>query len=367
MTEDAQEILPVSNITSAWMRNNSPECCNVVLIMMRKGGAGKTSATLALADALRRLGLNVLVVDLDSQGHASVGLGRKVHLVQVGTTGLGKPKFEPDVNTVCEVIDAGAPGIADQAIQIVDWPCEQDETFARGGPLFQGKIGTIGLIPCYIALESMVPDWRTLKDKKRLGTALLDPEDPGGVAPHARWDVVLIDTPPGGSDIHVMGAFAAHWVQLIAPMQKFAGEAVPETMQLVDSIHEEYDRKLDVISLIINEFSAQKRRTQQDILDDLARGKTGENSRLFRAPEAPARIPALSIIQDSQGYEAPVSAFLSEAKRLREPARRVCQAFEANAIHMLRTIGHPDAREIEAAWVDAWPRDMREPFVKAGD
>ena len=44
-------------------------------ITNQKGGAGKTTTTLNVAGALNELGNDVLVIDLDPQGHATEGLG----------------------------------------------------------------------------------------------------------------------------------------------------------------------------------------------------------------------------------------------------------------------------------------------------
>jgi chromosome partitioning protein len=340
------------------------DCYNVIVLLMRKGGAGKTTLILLLADALARFGLNVLVIDMDGQGNSSYGLGQEVRLVQVGTQRLGgRPVYEPEQLTVCEVIQSGEPGVIDEAITLVDWGYDPDATFDRGGPLFPGRIGQIGLVPCYKAFEAMPNDWATTRDLQRLASSLLLTAPDAEVSPHRRWDVVLIDTPPVGSKIHIQAAEAAFHALLIAPLKKFGAKAIPETVELIDDIRTDYAHDLNILGLIINDFVTQVRRTQNDILSDLEEGyENRESDPRFRAEHWPVKIPHLDVIADSHDKAAPVSAFLTVSAS-RQTARRVCQAAEANAVRLLAAIGHPRAAEVRAAWAEAWPENARAEFV----
>src|SRR5947209_4371945 len=46
-----------------------------ISIATHKGGTGKTVTSMALAAALSRAGKKTLIVDLDAQGHSTLGLG----------------------------------------------------------------------------------------------------------------------------------------------------------------------------------------------------------------------------------------------------------------------------------------------------
>jgi chromosome partitioning protein len=351
--------LDPADMTSGWMRAELATVANVVVVLMRKGGAGKTTVTLLLADALARFGLSVLVIDMDPQGNSSIGLGREVQLVEVGRTRVGsKPIMSPAENTVCEVIESGEPGVADEAITLAspEWTYDPGEPFTRGGPLFPGVTGLIGLIPCYKKLEVDAHTW-TPKDLERLANALLLPATSAGVAPNQRWDVVLIDTPPGGSLISVQAAKAAYRALFVTQPEKFGAKAVPETMELVQDIRHHYRHEdLDVMGLVLNEFVQQDRRTQRNITAQLEQAHRDQVP-LYGAPLW-GRIPDYTVVSDAQDSEAPVSAFLAVGSS-RVPATRICQAAEAHAIRLLESIGHPQAADIKRAWLTAWPEELQ--------
>ncbi len=351
-----------SQIHSAWTRHQIAAAMNVIVVMMRKGGAGKTTLVLLLADALARFGLNVLVVDMDPQGNASSGLGRAVVLRQVGTSRIGnRAVMQPVDLTVCEVIESGERGVADEAIALAEWEYVPDDAFVRGGPLFPGLVGAIGVIPCYERLEADVHTW-TPSDLERLAHTLLLPSGPGEIAPNRRWDVVLIDTPPGGTLISVQAARAAYKALFVTPAAAFGIGAIPKTMALVRDIRDNYHHQdLDVAGVILNEGTAQERRTSRALLQQLEAAQQAGASD-FNAPLWPGCIPDYVVIPDSHAAAEPVSAFLALSES-RAAAAKVCQIAEALAVQALDSIDHPQATAIKRAWAEAWPLGLRLPLV----
>ncbi|MDD4858369.1 MAG: AAA family ATPase, partial [Candidatus Krumholzibacteria bacterium] len=68
----------------------------IIAIINQKGGCGKTTVGINLAAAFRELGKKVLLVDLDPQAHASLGLNVSSEEVEITTYDLLK---DPRVKT----------------------------------------------------------------------------------------------------------------------------------------------------------------------------------------------------------------------------------------------------------------------------
>lgn len=80
-----------------------------IAVLSMKGGVGKTSVTLGLASAARNAALRTLVVDLDPQANATMGLATP------------EPIF-----TINDVFVDGRPGVAAEAITPSGWGAHVD-------------------------------------------------------------------------------------------------------------------------------------------------------------------------------------------------------------------------------------------------
>jgi chromosome partitioning protein len=159
-----------------------------IVVSNRKGGAGKTTVSVNLAAELAALGLRVLLVDLDSQGHCAIGFGIKVR------------RGEASVHDIFRHAEARLAS----AVQATAF---DNISLAPADPLFDHGEG--------------------LRDEGRLKRALCEPEIV------ANFDVVVLDTPPS-LDILLLNALtAANWVLVPFVPHPLSSEGVNQLMRVL--------------------------------------------------------------------------------------------------------------------------------------
>ena len=173
-----------------------------IAVLSLKGGTGKTTAVRTLADVFRRIGLDVLCVDLDPQGNLSdyfdVPSDATPTIADV-LSGAAKPKAATH-----DGIIPATPILAE---------------VERG---LSGKMG------------------RELVLRKAFKEA------------RKQHDLILIDCPPALGLLTINGLVASDWALISSEAQYFALQGVNGALDVVEQAKEFYNDDLDFLGVLMN-------------------------------------------------------------------------------------------------------------------
>ena len=159
-------------------------------ICAHKGGTGKTVTSLALAAGLANAGRRVLLVDLDPQGHCSLGLGVDV-----------------DRPTLKEFFEAHPTRPLTDVIQ-------------------ETSSANLDIAPSDLALSWVAEGLGSRPKKEELLHRSCKQIDD-------RYDVLVIDTPPSLGVLTQNAVTAAEFILIPALQEARAGEAIQDLLELV--------------------------------------------------------------------------------------------------------------------------------------
>ncbi|MFH1615955.1 MAG: AAA family ATPase [Planctomycetota bacterium] len=184
-----------------------------IAFVHNKGGTGKTTSCLNIAGWLAKMEKKVLVVDLDPQGNASVGLGidrkssqdNSIYDVLLGQKAMEEIILETDSNVY----------LAPSSLNML-------------------------AVENYLAKQS--------NNMGILKESLADIEE--------HFDYILIDTPPGSTLLMSNGVVASG--NIIIPLDSgvFAYEALETLKTLIINLHNELGVETNVIMIVLREYSS---------------------------------------------------------------------------------------------------------------
>ena len=176
---------------------------DTIAVLSLKGGTGKTTTVRTLADVLRRVGLDVLTIDLDPQGNLS---------------------------DYFDVPPDASPTIAD----VLSGDFKVKEATYDGG-----------IVPASPILAEVE---RSLSGKMGrelvLTKALKDARK--------QHDVVLIDCPPALGLLTINGLVAADWALISSEAQYFALQGVRGALEVIGQAKEYYNAELEFLGVVMN-------------------------------------------------------------------------------------------------------------------
>jgi chromosome partitioning protein len=157
-----------------------------IAVVNQKGGVGKTTVTLGIAEAASASGMRVLVIDLDPQANAS--------------SGLGVWNATPSIDDVLAEARAGS---VNDAICRSNWPEDGPQPdLVPGSRLLAGREPLLAADPV------------GAQDRLRLSLA------------GAYHDLVLIDCPPSLGLLCINGLFAAERAVIVTEPAAWAADGV---------------------------------------------------------------------------------------------------------------------------------------------
>ncbi len=173
-----------------------------IAVLSLKGGTGKTTSVRTLADVFRRIGLDVLCVDLDPQGNLSDYFD-----------------VPPDATpTVGDVLSGNAKAKAATHDGIIP----ASPILAEVERSLSGKIGR------ELVLR------KALKDARK------------------QHDIILIDCPPALGLLTINGLVAADWALISSEAQYFALQGVSGVLEALEQAKDVYNEDLEFLGVVMN-------------------------------------------------------------------------------------------------------------------
>jgi chromosome partitioning protein len=173
-----------------------------ITVLSQKGGTGKTTTVRTLTDVFRRVGLNVLAVDLDPQGNLSDYLD-----------------VDPDATPTIGDVLAGKAKIND----------------ADHGGIIPANLG---LAEAELMLGGKLGRELTLKK------ALKEIKE--------SYDLILIDCPPALGLLTVNALVASDYALLSAEAQYFAMQGVEQALEVIELARESLNPDLQLLAIVLN-------------------------------------------------------------------------------------------------------------------
>jgi chromosome partitioning protein len=206
-------------VSGAGSANAGPR---VVAVANQKGGVGKTTTAINLGTALAAVGERVLVLDLDSQGNASTGLGIDI---------------EQRFNTSFDILTGNAT--------ILD-------------TLLKTAVPNLFLVPAnndLVGIDSMLAGDPNKAFKLRDAvTAMIGHQRSRD--PETHFTYVLIDCPPSLNLLTLNAMSAAHAVLVPVQCEFFALEGISQLKDSIEQIRATLNPRLEIQGVVLTMHDA---------------------------------------------------------------------------------------------------------------
>jgi chromosome partitioning protein len=230
----------------------------ILSVTNHKGGVGKTTTAVNLAHSIAKTGKEVLVIDLDPQGSATLHLGVRDD---------GSRLLYAMQNAVALPVVSTEAGLA----LVPSGP-----VFAEARQRFTGVLAT-----------------------ELLSRSFSRTEGP--------WDLVVVDCPPSLDMLTLNALRVSRYVVVPVEASRLAAESVRQTVDTIDSVRKT-NRILEMTAVIVCR-SHPRRRLHREVVGELEKAYPGKVSPIVRENVAIAEAPGVGL---PVGSYAPASSGASD-------------------------------------------------------
>lgn len=228
---------------------------HIICIASQKGGTGKTTTTVNLAASLALFEKRTLVIDCDPQGNATTGLG------------IDKKKLQWDLYDVLVGRAPAQKAVVSTAIEYLD------------------------VLPARFHLHQMENPLAAESRRERILRTRL-------YTLAARYEFVLLDTPPSLGFLTLTALTAASWLIIPLQCQLYALEGLGQLLAVVREVRKELNRKLKIAGVLLT--MCERKSAEPDPI--VARISDKFQKKIFNTT-----IPLDSLIRDSSNFSKPLA------------------------------------------------------------
>ncbi len=228
---------------------------HIICIASQKGGTGKTTTTVNLAASLALFEKYTLVIDCDPQGNATTGLG------------IDKKKLQWDLYDVLVGKASAKKAVVSTAMNYLD------------------------VLPARFHLHQMENPLATESRRQRILKTRL-------YTLTARYDFILIDTPPSLGFLTLTALTAASWLIIPLQCQLYALEGLGQLLAVVHEVRKELNRELKIAGVLLT--MCERKSAEPDPI--VTRISDKFQKKIFNTT-----IPRDSLIRDSSNFSKPLA------------------------------------------------------------